>query len=79
MTNAHYFRIDVLECVSGGAPRRICVDACTPDAVGGTLKARPLARSGSALLREAMRSAERGRAGGGVAHLRSAEGCVGRL
>ena len=30
------------------------------------------------LLREAMRSAERGRAGGGVAHLRSAEG-VGRL
>ena len=25
----------VLECVSGGAPRRICIDACTPDAVGG--------------------------------------------
>ena len=25
----------VLECVSGGAPRRICVDACAPDAVGG--------------------------------------------
>ena len=25
----------VPECFSGGAPRRICVDACTPDAVGG--------------------------------------------
>lgn len=35
VTNTHYFRIDVLECASGGAPRRICIDACTPDAVGG--------------------------------------------
>ena len=25
----------VLECVSGGAPRRMCVGACAPDAVGG--------------------------------------------
>ena len=25
----------VHECVNGGAPRRMCVGACTPDAVGG--------------------------------------------
>ena len=25
----------VLECVGGGAPRRMCVGACAPDAVGG--------------------------------------------
>ena len=35
MTNAHYFRIDVPESAGGGAPRRMCVDACAPDAVGG--------------------------------------------
>ena len=28
--------VDALaECASGGAPRRMCVCACTPDAVGG--------------------------------------------
>ena len=25
----------VPECAIGGAPRRMCVDACTPDVVGG--------------------------------------------